>query len=282
MMSYKAAICEIPHGGGKAVLVRPPVIKNQTAYFRSFGHFVQELNGRYITGVDSGTGSPEMDIIAQVTPYVTCTTVQGDPSWHTALGVRLGIEAAVHFKLGKPKLNGIRVAIQGAGHVGYELAKELKAKGAIVIQCDIDSQRLQQCVEELGVIPVSVENIYDVECEVFAPCAWGSILNPQTIPRLKANIVAGSANNQLLNKEQAMLLHQRSILYAPDFVINSGGVMYEAALYNRGNVERVIPFINTLYNALWHIFERAQAENHPTHDIAEVIAQEKIAAAQEN
>ena len=154
MMSYKAAINNLPHGGAKSVLIKPAVIKDYDAYFEKFGEFINELNGRYIAAVDSGTSPLEMDIIARRTRYVTCTSNSGsesDPSPFTALGVRRAIEAAVKFKLGKNTLEGARVAIQGAGHVGFYLAKELKQLGARIIMCDVDEKALQRCVDAIGV-----------------------------------------------------------------------------------------------------------------------------------
>lgn len=281
MMSYKAAICDMPHGGAKSVLIKPPQIKDTVAYYRSFGRFINELGGRYITAVDSGTSPAEMDMIAQVTPFVTCTSIQGDPSSYTALGVLKGIEAAVKVKLGKIQLNGVRVAIQGAGHVGYELARLLTERGAVVLQCDVNSQNLQRCVDDLAVTAVPHDKIYEIESDVFAPCALGAAINPNTVHKINAPIVAGSANNQLLSNADGEVLHRRGILYAPDFVINSGGLIYVVALYDHGNVERVTPVIENLYHVLTGIFERSIKENAPTSTIAEIMAKEKLAEAHE-
>jgi len=277
MMSYKAAICNLPHGGAKAVLIHPGYIKDRPAYFHAFGNFINELNGKYITAADSGTSITEMDMIAQATPYVTCGSDSGgDPSPYTALGVMRAIEAAVRFKLGKSDLEGVRIAIQGAGYVGYNLAQQLTLRNAIVTQSDINPTRLQRCIDEFNVIPVASESIYDIPCDVFAPCALGAILNTTTIPRLKATIVAGSANNQLAHKQDGILLHNKGILYAPDFVTNAGGLIYLSAVYNSDKLETAHKQIVELYDVLWDIFDRSQTEDIATSEIAETLAQKRM------
>lgn len=276
MMTMKAAITNLPHGGAKAVLIRPKIIKDREAYFEKFAEFVNELNGRYITAVDSGTSPADMDIISRHSKYVTCTTAEGDASPYTALGVRRGIEAAVKFKLGSDSLEGIRVAIQGAGHVGYELAKQLRERGAKLTMCDIDNQALERCVREFGADLCSPDEIYDIKAEVFAPCALGAILNLSTIKRLKARIVAGSANNQLAHNHFGQALHERGILYAPDFLINSGGLIQASAFYIHGDFKKAHEHIASIYDILIEVFTRAKKENIPTADIAEMIAQERL------
>ncbi|MBA2655110.1 MAG: amino acid dehydrogenase [Gammaproteobacteria bacterium] len=278
-MSYKAAICELPHGGAKAVLMRPPVIANRQAYFQSFAEFVNELNGRYVTAMDSGTDVNDMDIIATKTRYVTCTSEGGggDPSPFTALGVKRGIEAAVKFKLGQDNLRDVHVAIQGAGHVGYYLARDLVEAGARVTMADINTANLERCKNEFKIEIVSPESIYEINCDVFAPCALGAGLNATTIPRLNTTIVAGAANNQLKDiDEDDKLLFERGILYAPDFLINSGGLIYAASVYDHGNFEQAKNHILNIYDALIKIFTRAKAEHKPTNHIAQVIADERL------
>lgn len=281
MMSYKAAVCNLPNGGAKSVIMMPKEIKNREAFFTSFGQFVNEQEGRYVTAVDSGTTPEDMDIIARVTPYVTCTTFggyAGDPAPVTALGVRRGIEAAVKFKLGRDNLNGLHIAIQGAGHVGYYLAKEVLALGAKVSMCDVNKTALQRCVKELNVTPIEdPDAIYEISCDVFAPCALGAILNLHHIQKLKAPIVAGSANNQLDHHHHDLALMQRGILYAPDFVINSGGLIHVAAIYDHGNSEKASRQIYNLYDTLMHLFKRAAIEKLPTNEVAETIAKENLA-----
>lgn len=282
MMSYKAAVCNLAHGGAKAVLIKPNAIKNHSTYFEAFGDFVNELNGRYITAVDSGTTPADMDLIAHRTPYVTCTTFggyAGDPSPYTALGVRRGIEAAVKFQLGQDHLEGIHVVIQGAGHVGYYLAKELHALGARLTMTDVNPAALKRCVDEFQVGVVPPAEIFNVACEVFSPCALGNLLTLATIQQLKAAIVAGSANNQLAHHQHGQALFDRNILYAPDFVINSGGLIHAAAIYDHGNADKAHTQIYQLYDTLFQLFIRSRREQHPTNKIAEIIARENLAAA---
>lgn len=279
MMSYKAAINNLPHGGAKAVLVKPKVIKDPEAYFEKFGEFINDLGGRYITAVDSGTSPKEMDIIARRTPYVTCTTksaADSDPSPFTALGVRRAIEAAVKFKFHKDSLEGIRVAIQGAGHVGYYLAKDLKQRGAHIIVSDINLKAIQRCIDEFGAEVCTPDHIYDVEADVFSPCALGAVLNLQNIKRLKTPIVAGSANNQLAHQHYGTLLHERDILYAPDFLINAGGLIHVCVIYDHGDVEKSMEQIRNIYHTVYDIFERSKLENQATNVIAAQIAKDRL------
>jgi leucine dehydrogenase len=279
MMSYKAAINNLPHGGAKAVIVKPKEIKDREALFEKFGEFVNELGGRYITAVDSGTSPADMDVIAHRTPYVTCTSESGadsDPSPLTALGVRRAIEAAVKFKMGRDSLQGIHVAIQGAGHVGYYLAKELHALGARLTICDINLKSLQRCVDEFGAKICSTDEIYSIGADVFAPCALGAVLNLRTITQLKAAIVAGSANNQLSHSHYGALMHERGILYAPDFLINAGGLIHVAVLYDHGDLNKSLAQINDIYYTVYDIYERSIKENCPTNKIAEMIARERL------
>ena len=268
-MSYKAAINNLPLGGGKAVLLKPKKIPNRKAYFTAFGKFVETLNGQYITAVDSGTSIADMDIVATQTRYVTgISSAGGDPSPLTALGVRRGIEAAVKFKLNKDNLKDIRVAIQGMGRVGYSLCKELIALGAKIIACDVDQVAMKKYAQELNIKMVSPDNIYDVDCDVFSPCALGGSLNETTIPRLTAAIVAGSANNQLEKPEQGEMLHLRNVLYAPDYAINAGGLIFAYAQYIHASLTEAQARVSDIYQSLMTIFERSAVENRPTSVIA--------------
>lgn len=279
MMSYKAAVSQLNHGGAKAVLIRPPRLIDREAYFRAFAECVHELGGRYITAVDSGTSISDMDIIAKYTPYVTCTThsgIQDDPSPYTAMGVRRGIEAGMRFRLGRESLKGTHVAIQGAGHVGYCLAKELTELGARVTMCDVNKTALERCVSEMGVATVPPDKIFDVEADVFAPCALGAVLNADTIARLRVKVVAGSANNQLAHQRHAAVLQERGILYAPDFVINAGGLIYVAAIYDHADVERAKAEVRCIDDTLTDIFVRARSENTDCHTAAFQLAQERL------
>jgi leucine dehydrogenase len=217
-----------------------------------------------------------MDSVARKTSFVTCTSPEGNPAPSTALGVRRGIEAAVKFKLGRADLQGVRVAIQGVGSVGYELAKQLRERGAKLSICDLHNPSLERYVRELDAELCSPDEIYDREVDVFAPCALGAILNLNTIKRLKARIVAGSANNQLAHAQFALLLHERGILYAPDFVINAGGLIHASALYVHGDLQKAHDQISNIYDTLTEIFERSKQENISTADITEKIARERL------
>lgn len=279
MMSYKAAINNLPHGGAKSVLIRPDVIKDKEAYFKRFGEFLDALGGRYIVAVDSGTSPAEMDIIARKTKFVSCTSnsgAAGDPSPDTALGVRRAIEAAVKFKLKRDNLEGSHVSIQGTGNVGYYLAKELHNLGAKLTVTDINQSNLQRCVDEFKATPCKPDEIYSIKADVFAPCALGAILTLDTINKLNVSIVAGSANNQLAHSHGGALMKERGILYAPDFLINAGGLIHVAVVYGKGSKEESLKQINGIYDTVYEIYERAAAENKATNEIAEQMAREKL------
>ncbi len=280
MMSIKAAISNLNHGGGKAVILKPKKIKDRKLFFERFGDFVNDLGGRYITAVDSGTTGEDMDVICTRTPYVTSGStksgIDGDPSPQTAFGVRRAIEAAIKFKYRRNDIQGVHVAIQGAGHVGYFLAKELHALGARLTMSDINQNALDRCVAEFGASVVPPDMIYDIEADVFAPCALGSILNLNTIKRLRVPIVAGSANNQLAHQHHGVLLQERGILYAPDFLINAGGLIHVAAIYDQCSVKMAVEQVSNIYYTVMDVFERAAKENRATNEIAEKIAIDKL------
>ena len=256
-MSYKAAIADLPLGGGKAVIMRPAHIDSREALFEAYGRFVDELGGRFITSVDSGTSTQDMDIVARHTAFVKSTSIEGDPSPYTALGVRHGIEAAVKFKLGRGDLEGIHIAIQGAGHVGYALAKELHSKGALLTMCDMNKAAVQRCVDEFGAVAVHPDKILKVKADVLAPCALGGVINRKTAPKLKVQIIAGATNNPLASVEQGVTLHSQGILYAPDYVINAGGLMQVWIKDEKALREK----ISSIHDALLHIFEEAAASD---------------------
>lgn len=277
-MTYKTAVSNLPLGGGKSVLLKPKVIEDHKAYFETFGRFINSLNGRYITAMDSGTYVADMDVIATQTPYVTSTTKDGgDPSPLTALGIHRGIEAAIKFQLKKDTLKGLHIAIQGVGHVGYDLCQRLRLAGAKVTICDINENNAQACAKQFNVETVPYEAIYDIDCDVFSPCALGGILNKETIPRIKAPIIAGSANNQLATPEDGDRLQKRGILYAPDYAINAGGIIFAHAQYVQASLEEAKTNISKIYYTLLTIFERAQIEGCSPATIADEIAVERLA-----
>lgn len=279
MMSYKAALIDLPHGGAKAVIVEPKEY-SRAALLKAYAGFVDSLGGRYITAVDSGTTPEDMDAIAKLTPHVLCTspTEKADKgaSFYTAVGVFKGIEAAVKFKHQRDTTKGVRVVIQGAGSVGYFLAEKLVEGGAVVTMADVNAEHLAHCVKDLGVNTIAPEAVYSAECDVFSPCALGGVLNASTIPQLKAAIVAGSANNQLAGDQDAELLHERGILYAPDFLINAGGLLYAAAMYRKAARSTVRQGVDSIYERLFTVFKRAQSENCSPHFIVSTIAEEKL------
>lgn len=277
-MSYKSALAGLPLGGGKSVLIKPTQILDRERYFEAFGRFIEELNGRYITAVDSGTNPTDMDYIARSTRFVTSTTKQGDPSPFTAAGVRHSILAAVKFKFGKDSLKGLHVAIQGLGHVGYYLARELHELGARLTVSDINPIALERCIKEFGATTTTPDKIHIVDCDIYAPCALGATLNDRTIPEIKAAIVVGAANNQLAESRHGVELHQRGILYGPDYVVNAGGVIHAAAEYLKTSLDVVNQQVSNIYQVLLNIFKRSAQDNLPTSEVADIIAEEKLYA----
>lgn len=280
MMTLKAAISDLPHGGAKSVILRPETIHDREAFFRSFGDFVHQMNGDYITAIDVGSSQQDMNTIAERTPYVIGTshenTKDSDPSPHTARGVFRGIQAAVKFKMDKDNLDGVHVAIQGAGRVGYDLGKFLVEQGATLTVCDPNPDAVQAAVDNLGAKTVDIHDIYDVDCDIFAPCAMGGTINKDYMKRCKATIIAGSANNQLAHRKYGRILHERDILYAPDFMVNAGGLINAAMVYDFQDAELADQQIDKLYGNTLNLFERAAKENLSTTLVAEEIAREKI------
>lgn len=276
-MSFKAASVNLPLGGGKSVIIKPRGPFDRTKYMQRFGQFVNELNGRYITALDSGTVLSDMDIIGEQTSYVaSLSKYHGDPSPSTAKGILRGIQAAVAFKLGKDNLQGIHVAIQGLGHVGYLLAQYLHELGAKLTVADISPAVIEKAIKEFGAKPVSTDEIHKVPCDVFAPCALGAILNDITIPQLQTTIIAGAANNQLAHSYHGKVLHDKGILLAVDYVINAGGLIFAASKYLHSHEDQIHEQIDHIYTYLIEIFTRSAKENIPTNDIADTLAQEKL------
>ncbi len=275
-MSYKTAIAGLPVGGGKAVIMKPDNLTDRPALFRAFGHFVQELGGRYITALDSGTTLTDMDIISEITPYVGSKTNDGDPAPSTAQGVFRGIQSVVKYKFKKDDLKGLHIAIQGVGAVGYLLARHLHAAGAVLSVADINTEAVERCKREFGATIVDYHTIHALECDIFSPCALGAILNDNTIPAIKASIVAGGANNQLAKERHGQVLRDRGIIYAPDYAINGGGIIHAAARYFHHSDAKAAQHIEEIYNVIYTICERADKQNQPTNIIANSIAEERL------
>ena len=276
-MSYKSALAGLALGGGKAVIIKPTEPFNRTELMHQFGSFVQEIGGRYITALDSGTELSDMDVIAQHTPYIASLSQEdGDPAPSTAMGVFLGIQAAVAFKLGKQSLEGIHIVIQGLGHVGSILCKMLHECGAKLTVTDINPQLVANMVDEYGAHSVPTDKVYDIPCDVFAPCALGAGLNDTTIPKLQTSIIAGAANNQLAKSHHGQQLHQKGILFAPDYVINAGGVIFAASKYLKTSATLMHQQLQNIQTSLHHISERSAVENRPCHEIANEIAKNLV------
>jgi leucine dehydrogenase len=282
-MTYKAALAGLAHGGGKSVLIRPNQHFDRVAMFRAFGKFIDDLGGHYITAEDSGTGLEDMEVIRTVTKHVTGVDVahggSGDPSPFTALGVRRGIEACVKFKLGRESLEGVHVAVQGVGHVGYHLCKELHAAGAKISVADVDPLKSERAQREFGADVVPLDKIFEIECDVVAPCALGSALNDTTIPHIKAKIVAGAANNQLAQPRHGDDLHARGILYAPDYAINAGGLVNVAQEVLGYDPKKARENTMKIFETIWEIADRAKKVAAPTYRIADMLVEEKLAVA---
>jgi leucine dehydrogenase len=281
-MTYKAALAGLAHGGGKSVLIRPKEHFDRVAMFRAFGRFVDDLGGHYITAEDSGTGLEDMEVIRTVTKHVTGIDPShggsGDPSPFTALGVRRGIEACVKHRLGRATLEGVHVAVQGVGHVGYHLCKELHACGAKISVADVDPLKSERAEREFGAAVITLDAIFATECDVIAPCALGSALNDQTIPRLRAPIVAGAANNQLAEPRHGDDLHARGILYAPDYAINAGGLVNVAQEVLGYDAQKARDKTMKIYETLFEIADRSSKTGTPTYRICDMLVEEKLAS----
>lgn len=282
-MTYKAALAGLQHGGGKSVIMRPKQHFDRVALFRAFGRFIEDLRGHYVTAEDSGTGLEDMEIIHTVTKHVTGIDPShggsGDPSPFTALGVRRGIEACVKFKLGRSDLQGVHIAVQGVGHVGYYLCKELHAAGAKLTVADVDKLKSERAQREFGASVVDINEITRVECDVFAPCALGAGLNDDSIPHLRTRIVAGAANNQLAEPRHGNDLHARGILYAPDYAINAGGLVNVAQEVKGYDAKVAREKTLKIYDTILDICERSKRLSAPTYKVADIMVEEKLAAA---
>jgi len=284
-MTYKAAAANLKLGGGKAVIIGDPHTDKTPELFRAMGRAVEKLGGRYITAEDIGTSVEDMEYLRQTTSYVTGTSRadggSGDPSPTTAAGVEEGILACLEAVDGSMSLNGLRVAVQGVGHVGSILCRNLAAKGARLTVTDIHPERARQVADECGATVVEPDEIYDVAADVFAPCGFGFILDDETIPRLKCRIVAGGANNQLKDVERhGALLESRDILYAPDYVGNAGGLInmyYRDILGRPCDTEAWSP--TGVYETMKQVLETARERKIPTFRAAHELATSRIEAA---
>ncbi|MGB0895109.1 MAG: Glu/Leu/Phe/Val dehydrogenase dimerization domain-containing protein [Parashewanella sp.] len=279
-MTYKNALAGLTFGGGKSVIIADPKnIQDREQLFRAFGRAVHQLNGKYYSAEDVGVTTGDIMMAHQETPFMAgLEGKSGDPSPFTALGTYLGIKAAVKHQRGLDSLKGLKISVQGVGHVGYYLCKHLHEDGAELIVTDINQQSLDRVASEFNAIVVAPEEIYAQDVDVYAPCALGATINDDTLPQLKATIIAGCANNVLAEARHGDRLKEMGILYAPDYVINAGGIInvsfeenYDAAA-STAKVEKI-------YDTLLKIFTKADEENRTTNVIADEMAREIIEAA---
>ncbi len=279
-MSYKAAVAGLNLGGGKSVIIGDPAEDKSEALFRAFGRFVDSLNGRYITAEDVGIDVNDMEYVFQETDNVVGVHQvhggSGDPSPFTAFGTVQGVRASLQRKYGNEEIGDFSYAVQGVGHVGFELVKLLRNEGAKVFVTDINQKSVQRCVDELGAEAVGLDDIYDVDADVFCPSALGGIVNEETIPRFKFKVVCGSANNQLATEECAEELENRDILYAPDYAVNAGGLMNVSIEFEGYNRERAKRMMRTIYYNVSQIFKIAERDNITSAQAADRLAQERI------
>jgi len=284
-MTYKAAVAEIELGGGKAVIIGDSRRDKTPELLRAHGRFVDTLGGRYITAEDVGIGVEDMEYVYEETRHVTgirsSPQGSGDPSPVTAYGVYNGIKASCLKKLGTDDVKGVRIAVQGAGHVGYYLCENLAADGAVISISDIDEERVHKVVADFGATPVEPDDIYDVDCEVFAPCALGAIINDATLRRLRCQIVAGGANNQLEEDRHGDALDAKGILYAPDYVINAGGLINVYGEIVGYGLETAKEKARGIYGTLLSIYDIAAEDGIPTYRAADRLARERIRKARE-
>jgi leucine dehydrogenase len=278
-MTYKNALAGLNLGGGKSVIIGDNKTKNREMIFRAHGRFVESLGGRYVTAEDVGTSTSDMDFVHMETDYVTgLTDRSGDPSPVTARGVFRAIQASAKWRWGSDDLSGRTISIQGCGHVGYYLARELSAVGAKLIVTDVDPERVKRVVTDFRAEAVKPDEIISQPADIFAPCALGGIINDHTIGALKVEIVAGAANNQLLEERHGDELEQRRILYAPDYVANSGGVINVYSELAAWDSNRSLRKADEIYDTLLGVFSIAQTDNVPTYVAADRLAERRLKA----
>ena len=276
-MTYKNALPGLPLGGGKSIIIGDNKSRNREQLLRSHGRFVEKFKGRYITAEDVGTSPADMEIVRLETQHVAgLLDRSGDPSPFTARGVFRAIQASSKFLRDTDDLTGLTIAIQGCGNVGYNLAKLLYEAGAKLIVSDVDDHRLARTVDACGAEVVAGDEIFRVRADVFAPCALGGILNDQTIPELKVQIVAGAANNQLLEERHGEMLRERNILYAPDYVANAGGVLNGCVELLGWEPTHALSKVDEIYDTILRIFTSAQQRALPTNRAADQLAEERL------
>jgi leucine dehydrogenase len=275
-MTYKNAVAGLPIGGGKSVIIGNPKTDKTPALFEALGEAIERLGGRYIAAEDVGTSPDDMAHVATKTRHVAGLGSKGDPSPYTALGCFIGAQAAVKHHFKRDTMDGLTVALQGLGHVGYDYARRLHAAGAKLVVSDIDGDALLRAQAEFGARIVDLDAIYDVEADIYAPCALGATLNGDTLARLKVGIVAGAANNQLANAGIDELLRQKGVLYAPDFVLNAGGIIKVCHEHLKQVDVDVDVQIRAIGATLQDIFARAERDSLPTGVVADRVAEARF------
>lgn len=279
-MTYKSALAGLPLGGGKCVIIGDPRKDKSPELLHSLGEYIEGLSGAYITAEDSGTSVADMKVIGERTQYASGVVEGGkhggDPSPSTAYGTFVGLKAAVKHRLDKASLSGVKVAIQGVGNVGYYLAKYLSDEGAELIVADIFDAHVERAAKELGARVVSPNEIYAVNADVFAPCAMGGSVNSDTIEQLKCSVIAGAANNQLSRPEIAEQLVRKEILYAPDYVINAGGIIDVAYQRSGEGAEALKVHVEEIGPTLTEIFKNAAAHGLATDVVADKMAENRF------
>jgi leucine dehydrogenase len=275
-MTYKNAMAGLKMGGGKSVIIGDAKTRKSEALFKAFGEALNRLNGRYLSAEDVNITTSDIAIANSVTPFVTGTEGKsGNPAPFTALGTFLGIKASVKHKLNRDDLTGLKVAIQGLGSVGYALCEHLHKAGAELIITDINQTALDNAATEFNATVVGLDAIYDQDVDIYAPCALGATINDETLNRLKASIIAGCANNQLAEPRHDQALVERGILYAPDYVINAGGII-NVSFEDNYDSEKSTEKVGDIYHTLLDIYAKADAQNRPTGIIADEMAREII------
>ncbi len=281
-MTFKASVTGLNLGGGKSVIIGDNRTRNREMIFRAHGRAVESLKGRYLTAEDVGTSVDDMEFVRMETSSVVGVHGgSGDPSPITAYGVYRGMKAAARHRYGDHSLADKHVAVQGLGHVGYHLCEDLAAEGARLTVTDIDEARVKRVVDDFGATPISPDAIYAAEADIFAPCALGAVVSDETLEVMSFDIIAGAANNQLAEDRHGQMLHDRGILYAPDYVINAGGLCNVYGELQGWTAEQSKKKAGGIYETLLRIFERAEEEGIPTSVAADRIARQRIIEARE-
>jgi leucine dehydrogenase len=279
-MTYKTALAGLPLGGGKSIIIGNNETPKREALLRAHGRFVETLKGRYITAEDVGTSPADMEIVRLETRHVAgLLGHSGDPSPYTARGVFRAIQASIKYLWNREDLSGVTVAIQGCGHVGYHLAKMLHGAGSQLIVTDVNANSMSRVVDEFAAEIARPGEIFSARADVFAPCALGGVINDRTIPELKAQIIAGAANNQLLEERHGEMLREKNILYAPDYVANAGGVFNGCTELLGWEAERASRKVDEIYDTILTIFESAKAQGITTNEAADRLAEDRLRGA---